>query len=477
MSDKPNILLIMTDQQKATASHLYGNSFCETPSLERLATRGTLYENAMTPHSLCQPARCALWTGQFPHRNGCRDNQTPMPSDATHAFKILHERGYHCGLIGKNHCFEHSDDLALFDTWNEISHVGIPENAPHKGADWFQPVESIEAAYLLHKTMTPQNKRFGYAISDAPLEDHSTGLIAGQTQRFLETHQDTPFALWVSFPDPHEPWVCPRQYVDMFPPEKIQLPQWRDDEFDNLAPERNRILHEITGIREESIEEVYALMACYYGMVRFIDDAIGQILDKLDELNLSDNTIIVFCSDHGDLMGEHGMQCKGGVFYDALVHVPLIISYPNVVPADKRDRSMANLVDIVPTLLTLLGLDIPDSMQGQPLPSATKAPPRDVTFSEYGKGGKPFTWENLQSMPKPFGRKTLMQSLQWREAEGARKMLRTREWKYVHDPMGDKDELYNLETDPEELYNVVDNSNYADIVSSFRLQLNNWREG
>lgn len=322
--------------------------------------------------------------------------------------------------------------------------------------------------------MTPQNPRFAYATSDFPLEDYSTGLVAGQTIRFLEDHQNDPFALWVSFPDPHEPWVCPKQYADLFPPEKIDLPPWRDNEFDETSPDRNRILNQMLNLKNESDEDIYGLLACYYGMVRFIDDALGQILDTLEKLDLTRKTIVVFCSDHGDLMGEHGMQCKGGVFYDALVRVPLIISYPDHIPTAIRDNSMVNLIDIVPTLFKLQDINIPISMQGEPLPIVTDTLSRDATFSEYGKGGKPFTWEDLHAIPEPHGRKTLMESLQWREAEGRRKMVRTREWKYIHDPMGDKDELYDLITDPWEHTNVIDDPTNEIIVDQLRLKLLHW---
>ena len=326
MSDRPNVLMIMTDQQKATASHLYGNTFCETPSMERLANEGVLFENAFTPHPLCVPARISLWASQFPHSHGGRRNQTLMPDDATHAFQLWKDAGYHTGLIGKNHCFESAEDLALFDTWCEIGHGGLSGGAETRGMEWFRPIEGIQAAHELRRGMTPQSPRFGYATSDFPLEDYSTGLIAGQTTRFLEAHRDDPFALWVSFPDPHEPWVVPERYAAMFPPEKIDLPPWRENEFDERAPERNRVLHEILGAEEDALEDIYGVMAVYYGMVRFIDDGLGQILDALEDFGLRENTIVVFCSDHGDFMGEHRMQCKGGVFYDCLTHVPLIVS-------------------------------------------------------------------------------------------------------------------------------------------------------
>ena len=479
MAQRPNILLIMTDQQKATSSHLYGNTFCPTPNLAQLAESGVLYRHAFTPHPLCMPARISFWTGQWPHSHGGRRNETPMPAGATHAARIWQEAGYHVGLIGKNHCFADADDLALFDTWCEISHGGLPSDANTRGMEWFRPVAGIHAAHDLRRTMTPQNPRFAYATSDFPLEDYSTGLVAGQTVRFLEKHSqcgtDQPFALWLSIPDPHEPWVCPEQYAALFPPEKIALPPWRDDEFsDGRAPMRNRLLYEMLGVRRDNLDDLYGLMAVYYGMVRFIDDALGQILDALVRLGLREDTIVVFCSDHGDMMGEHAMQCKGGVFYDCLTRVPLIVSWPGHIPAGHVDDSMVNLVDVMPTLLELQGLPQPRTMHGQPLPTVTSAAARDATFSEYGAGGPPFTPADLEALPRPWGRKTLIQSLRHREAAGRRKMVRTRHWKYIHDPLGDKDELYDLRADPWELSNVIDDPAHASTVADLRLRLADW---
>lgn len=471
--DLPNILVIMTDQQKATASHLYGNTFCETPSMARLAKEGVLFEHAFTPHPLCVPARVSLWTGQYPHSHGARRNQTFMPEKANHAFSIWKDAGYTTGLIGKNHCFECDDDLDLFDVWCEVSHGGLPSDAETKGMPWYRSLAGIQAAHLPRRQMTPQNPHFAYATCNLPLEDQSTGLVAGQTVRFLEQYRHEPFALWVSFPDPHEPWVAPEPYAALFPPERIDLPPWRENEFDERSPERNRVLYEMLGIKGVPLEDVYGLLGAYYGMVRCIDDGLGQIIGALDQLGLREKTIVVFCSDHGDFMGEHGMQCKGGAFYDCLTRVPLILSWPGVV-ASGREDSMVSLIDIVPTLLRLQGLDVPRSMHGQGLPPVVSAVPRDTAFSEYGAGGPAFRVTDLHQMPRPHGRKALIQSLQWREAEGRRKMARTREWKYVHDPMGDLDELYDLRSDPWELENVAADPVYRDVLSDMRLRLLDW---
>ena len=475
---QPNILFIMCDQMKATASHLYGNTFCETPSLEKLAREGVLYEYAITPHPLCVPARISTWTSQFPHSHGGRRNETWMPPGATHAFKVWKEAGYHTGLIGKNHCFKDPGDLEMFDTWCQISHGGLTPNEQTKGMDWFRTVEQINEGHSVRKNMPKSSPRFSWAVTDFPLEDYSSGLVGGQTCRFLETHQDEPFALWVSFPDPHEPWEAPRQYAEMFPKEKIELPPWREDEFtDGTAPERNVALYEMMGIREDSEEDVASVVGVYHAMIRFMDDEIGKILDTLERTGLRENTIVVFCSDHGDFMGEHAMQCKGGVFYDCLTRVPLIVSWPASLPQGIRDDSMVNLIDLVPTLFELQGIDIPRSMQGQRLPTVTGAKPRDATFSEYGAGGREFKLSDLAKLEKPYGRKALMRSLQWREAEGRRKMVRTKEWKYVHDPMGDKDELYDLVNDPWELANVVSDPANQMVLAELQLRLADWSMG
>ena len=228
------------------------------------------------------------------------------------------------------------------------------------------------------------------------------------------------------------------------------------------------------GVREDSEEDLRRLMGVYYGMIRFIDDGVGQIMATLAALGLAEKTIVVFCSDHGDLMGEHAMQCKGGVFYDALTRVPLIVAWPGTLAANQVDESLVNLVDVVPTLLHLQGLPIPRAMHGQPLPTVTATAARDAAFSEYGAGGPPFTMQDLEQMPHPWGRTTLIASLRAREAEGRRKMVRTRQWKYVHDPMGDGDELYDLVADPWELTNVAADARHAAVLAEMRLRLADW---
>jgi len=484
-SDTPNILFLMVDQMKATASHLWGNRFCNTPGLEKLAQNGVLYSKAFTPIPLCVPARTALFSSQYPHCNGARHNNTYMPLGVRHSFQIWKEQGLTTGLIGKNHCFEHMEDRNLFDVWCEIFHWNIPNFAWFKGAKWHRPYEAIQKAHEVRSSMrVPSSQKFdnempchrstfAYAFTDYPIEDYGTSLIAEQTRRFLEQNRRNPFVLWVSFPDPHTPYEAPRKYFENFYPDRVEIPDRETDELET-APERTKVLFEMLRIDKEPEEHVRGVLSAYYGLVQFIDDAVQQIMQALSDCGLAENTIVVFCSDHGDFAGEHGMTQKGGVFYDCLVHVPLILSWQGAPWAGRTDSNLVSLLDVVPTLLKLQGIAIPPSMSGRLLPTAVDVPAREEVISEYGAGGPPFTMQDLQNREVTQGLIPLIETLKQREAEGLRKMVRTHSWKYVHDPLGDKDELYDLENDPGELSNICDEIRYKDVVAEMQRRLMDW---
>ncbi len=532
----------MADQMKWSILRMYSEIGIETPALEKLAAQGVRFETAITPHPLCVPARTSVMTSRYPHSTGCRRNETLMPAGEVHAFQIWKEAGYVTGLIGKNHCFVRDEDLALFDVRCEISHRGLPkggyagENVGNTGMDWTVPEPLIDSGHQVRETLreNSQSPRIAYAVTDNDESHYGSSVIASQVESFLDRYsggewqeaEPKPFALWTSFPDPHEPFEAPRRYADMFPPEDVELPPQRADEYtDGTAPERNRVLAAMMRQDEDTEEHRRGVISVYQAMTRFVDDSIGRIVDKLEELGLRDDTIIVFTADHGDFMGEHGMAVKGGVFYDCLVRVPLIVSWPGGnVPQGIVENSPVNTIDILPTALKLQDLATFDGsedqplegsdaqseehydstdiwrengtlkrsverrMQGVSLPTVTDSPARNAAFSEYGTGGPAFTLRMLEALPKPWGYRTIIESLWAREAEGRRKMVRTERWKYVHDPMasdatvtsgsdggpGDIDELYDLENDPWELENLAFQPEYENVVSKLRLKLADW---
>lgn len=477
MAKPPNVLVIMADQMKATASHLYGNEFCHTPALERLAAAGTLFTTAITPQPLCVPARVAVWTSRWPHATGARLNETPMPAGQDHAFRLWRDEGFTTALIGKDHCFATPQDRALFDVRCPIGHDGLPPDDGPTGMEWVRDRSEVDAAHAIRRAMPRQGPALSYAVSDVEPAATSTGLVTDQTIAWLEAlprgDDAAPFAAWVSYPDPHTPYEVPRAWAATVPPASVVLPPAAPED-DEALPERNKVLRRLLDVSGASEDDLRQAIAVYHAQVRFVDDGVGRILDTLQRLGLLDDTIVVFCADHGDFAGEHGMTRKGGVFYDCLVRVPLIIAWAGHVPSGAVEESPCNLIDVVPTLLTLQGFEVPAAMMGEPLATVTRAAPRQATFSEYGAGGKACTLADVESLPEPHGLAAAKATLQWREAEGRRKMVRTRDWKYVTDPSGDLDELYDLRADPFELANLAGDPSQAGRIAQLQRLLLAW---
>lgn len=538
----PNVIFIIADQMKWSALRMYSDIGIETPSLERLASEGVRFENGITPHALCVPARVSMMTSRYAHSTGARRNETLMPPGELHAFRIWKELGYTTGLIGKNHCFIQESDLATLDVRLELSHGGLAQgnylgdDASVQGMEWVVPKDVITESHSSRVSFSYSTGASDFKVSDHDIAGYSSSAIPSQVESFLERavngdtfdgtggsgEQAHPFAVQVSFPDPHGPNEVPRKYADMVPPDLISLPPTRGGEFDGPGvPERNRVLYEMLSLDDKSEEEIRDIVGTYLAMTRFVDDGIGRILDKLDELNIRDNTIIVFTADHGDFAGEHNMFGKGGVYYDSLVRVPYIVSWPGGgVPQGAVDDSPVSTIDLLPTILQLSGVadfmaspplepgqDIPPAgprllvefdsdvvtseslrrLQGKPLPTVTDAGPRIAAFSEYGTGGPPFTMEMLHQLPESTGSPAIMGSLWAREAEGRRKMVRTREWKYVTDVSSGsggaspgastahpEDELYDLKNDPWELANVAYEAGNVGVISNMRALLIDW---
>ncbi len=343
--EHPNVIFIIADQLKATALRMYSEFGIETPSIERLASEGVRFENAVTPHPLCVPARTSMTTSRYAQSTGARRNETLMPPGELHAFRIWKDLGYATGLFGKNHCFIQRSDLELLDVRCEISHGGLPkadylgEVAGTKGMAWVVPESVIDESHATRRSIPGGSGSATHAVTDHPIKGYSTAAITIQVEAFLDRHADgdafgsaagihgrqRPFAIEVSYPDPHSPLEVPRKYADMIPPESVKLPPTRDGEFDGPeVPERNRIVHEMLTIGDDE-QKVREAVSVYLAMIRFIDDGVGRILDKLDELGLRENTIVAFTADHGEFAVEHRIMGKGGVLYDSLLRVPMIV--------------------------------------------------------------------------------------------------------------------------------------------------------
>ncbi|MDQ3702110.1 MAG: sulfatase-like hydrolase/transferase [Chloroflexota bacterium] len=466
----------MTDQQKATAIDLYGGPV-RTPHLARLAADGTLYQHAFTPHPLCVPARVAFWTGRWPHSTGARTNETPMPRGETHLAGLLHGAGYRLGHFGKNHCFTQEDFDRYFD------HVFLAAHGDRFGPG-VSMVRSAVAPPPDPASLPPEPgfRRPVARVRPEPPQASATYRVTEEACHYLEAHagDDEPLCLWVSIPDPHEPYQVPHPYAAYYPPESLPLPPWPEGELEH-KPERQRVYEWLLGWRDLSAADARLAMSIYYGMIAFIDERVGVLLDTLERLGLREDTIVLFTSDHGDYMGEHHMLIKSNAFYDCLTRVPLLVSWPGHLPAGERRPELVSTMDVMPTVLTLLGMEVPEGVQGRVLPGvpdapdAAGAPPaREAVFAEYGAGGPPVTLADVERLFPPGTSRVLHPLLRQREGQGHGKMVRTRRWKYTHDTVGDGDELYDLQDDPGELTNLAGDPRHATVVAEMQRLLLDW---
>ena len=273
--DRPNILILMADQLKATALGLYGNRDVPTPNLERLAESGILYRRHYVAAPLCVPSRVAFWTGMYPHNTGVRHNQVLMPEDRAHYARLLSDAGYRMALIGKDHCFQGSDK-DLFTTRMEAGHAGLASTSADSDA---RAVAEFLSDQSFNESVTHS------ATIPYPPEACTSSRIASKTAEYLKESADSPeapFCAWISFPDPHHPLAAPEPFASMYSPESIDMPpQMAGDLEDKM--ERLRVYRHVMGLDRTSDEGLRQAVAMYYGMIRYLDDAIGAILDTLEE--------------------------------------------------------------------------------------------------------------------------------------------------------------------------------------------------
>ncbi len=458
----------MCDQLKANALGLYGNPDVVTPNLERLASAGTLYERHYVTAPMCVPSRTAFWSGMYPHSSGIRHNQVLLPPGSPHYARLLDDNGYTLELFGKDHCFQGADK-DLFNSRFELGHRGLQSAERDSQA---RAVADFLKDTALNKTAT-ECRTIPY-----PPEACSTSLIANRTVEFLSNWKDSgaePFCAWVSFPDPHHPLAAPEPYASMYQPDEITMPPEREGELDDKM-ERQRVFHHLMEFDKTSEADLRKAVAMYYGMISYLDDGIGIILDALDRLDLAEDTIVVFTADHGDYAGEHGMMLKSGTFYDCMTRVPLIVSWPGGAPEGETRDDLVSNIDVMPTVMSLAGLESEKPVHGRLLPGIGGETPREAVFAEHGAGGPRVLMSDLEQYPDyttPL-KNLVVRVMHARNAEGRPKMVRTDRWKYVYDPMDPVDELYDMDNDPWELTNVAAFPEYADVRSELRDRLLRW---
>ena len=444
-AERPNVLFIIVDDLTTTLGS-YGDQAARTPNMDALAARGVRFQRAYTQFALCNPSRCSFLTGCYPERTRVFDLSTSLrvalPDVVTlpQAFK---DAGYLSGRIGK--VFHVPDPKTKLDT--ELpAPLGL-DNAILREAKLAQESEGdlSDPGRTKGRKEAAYNKPF--AAAARPDKDFTDYAVADRAIQTLEAWQGKPFFLAVGLIRPHTPFVAPKAFFDGIDRAKLPLPPFFQESGEDLALVPKAALrpnNNLFAIKQADRNEALDARHAYEASVSWTDSQIGRILAKLRELKLEENTIVVLTGDHGYQLGEHGLWAKQTLF-EGSCHVPLIVAAPGVKPA--ACQALVEQVDIYPTLTGLAGLPTPSSVQGTSL--------QPLLADPSGKG-KPFVFSTMISAhTKLMGHSVSNERfryVEWDEGRGGR-------------------QLYDHETDPDELHNLADHPNQADRLKGMQARL------
>ncbi|MBV7377597.1 sulfatase [Maritimibacter dapengensis] len=426
MAKRPNFVLFLTDQQRADHLSCYGNPVLKTPNIDRIAAKGTRFESCFVANPICMPNRASMMTGRMPSCHGVRANGIPLDLRARTFVEELRTAGYATALFGKAHFqnmtgrerefdpegttkdedgkVKEAVRRGLFGDDYEQENTLLWRNDPNHHVDTpFYGFDHVRLAtwhgdlcggeyerWLTERCGDPDAIRgadnalpSNMAVPQAwrtsvPEDAYPSAFVGDTTLEYLDQRQadgdHRPFFLQVSFPDPHHPFTPPGKYWDMYDPDDIPLPDNFDQGSTALLEHMRRTRSEGTDNRNSQIpfavsaREAKEAIALTYGMIAMIDDQVGRVLDRLEEQGLMDDTVLIFASDHGDMMGELGILLKGPLHYRGATRVPLIWSDPKAQKPDGQQcDGLASSIDIPATILDRAGLKPYYGMQGQSL--------------------------------------------------------------------------------------------------------------
>ncbi len=358
MTVRPNILWYCTDQQRFDTIAALGNAFVNTPTLDRLVSEGTAFTHAYCQSPICTPSRASFMTGLYPSRvHNCRNGNESFPNHPPLISKQLAEAGYDCGMIGKFHLQSsgHRTEPRLDDGYRfwRFSHAPRDDwDQGHHYADWVR-----ERGGDLDALRQSEDR--------VPSELHQTTWTTECALEFLNEQREKPWFLTLNPYDPHPPFIPPQAYAEKFDPQAMPGPYFRDSDLD-LQQRLKQIDFQTQGRHPEEFDGRLQ-QSLYYAMIAQIDDQFARLLDYLDQTGQRENTVIIFTSDHGEMLGDHGLLYKGCRFYEGLVRVPLIFSWPGQITQGQQSDALVELLDLSATLLELGGVPVPEYHQGQSL--------------------------------------------------------------------------------------------------------------
>jgi len=440
---KLNVLFIAADDLNNDLG-CYGHAMIKSPNLDRLAARGVRFDRAYNQFPLCSPSRTSLMTGLRPDTTQVYDLQKHFRSvlpDVVTLSQLFQRNGYFAARAGKIYHYGNpgqigTDGLDDPKSWNLVVNP--------KGVD-----KDEEKVLINHTPKRGLGSSLSLYASPADDEQHTDGKVATETIKLIEQSKDQPFFIAAGFYRPHCPYIAPKKYFDLYPIEKIAAPQFSPSELTNIPPAALWMNPPHFGVNEQQQREA---IQAYYASISFLDANVGRLLDALDRLKLTGNTIIVFWSDHGYLLGQHGQWMKQSLF-EASARNPLIIAGPGVVKGKATKRTV-ELLDIYPTLADLCGLaDAPKNLAGRSLRPLLKNPNARwdkpaITQVQRGSGADRFMGYSV----------------------------RDERWRYTEWDEGRRGvELYDETNDPREMRNLANDPKYAKIAAGMKRLLQSAR--
>ena len=433
MIKRPNILFITTDHLRCDTLGYTGDPLVQTPAIDALAEKSTRFSKCFVQNPVCSPSRASFMTGRYPKNHGVKWNGSKLGEHELTMVEAFKNRGYATASVGKHgigqrrfrQMLDHVDAVGIRRGWKERADGDYTVADPNP---FEQYVRNRGYEYRTGYALPNFRKNLGAVLSDLPEDCHIDAYVGMKSIEYLEgLDTDDPFFLWVGFYGPHHPYVPSGRFAKMYDPADVPPFRRAEDDIAKKPPEYALYFkaehHKYRGFDRASDETFRKMKAAYCGMVSQIDWQVGLILDTLEQKGIADETIVVFLSDHGEFLGDHGIPAKAPFLLDCMLHVPCLIAVPG--RAGHTCDALVESIDLFPTLAHLAEFDAPECVQGvdlSPLMRGERATVRDTVFAE--------------AVDK--------------------RCIRTREWKYIHYPTKTYGELYNLIRDPFELDNLYD---------------------
>jgi len=438
---QPNILWICTDRQRWDTLGCFGNKFTTTPHLDALAKSGTAFECAFSQSPICSPSRASFMTGRYPRTTRLVRNGQQIPADEKLISRLLADAGYHCGLAGKLHLAPGQPPLAIGSERRHDDGFAVFDWSLHP-----PDIPSAYTAWLKERGIEHKRERIGdYIEYGMPAETSNPGWTAQRTIDFVRANTSRPWFFYCSIEAPHNPFDPPREFLEPYLQrlDELPLPRYTPGELDN-KPAFQR--SDRTGAWGGTNSGYYAaekmsdrdhrlIRAAYWALIDHIDYEVGRIIAALRETGQLDNTLVLFMSDHGEMLGDHGIYFQGAYFYDEMIRVPLVFGGLNRLKPGIHSHALVELVDIAPTLLDAAGIPLYSGMQGKslwPILTGQAEHHRDDIYSEY-----------YQAIPNAY------------KAVGEAHLTGLRNERYLLSVVHGRDEgeLYDLQKDPTQTVN------------------------